>query len=282
MSAGVSAGLRRALRRLLVVVGLCYAALIIVLAALQRQILFPAPPPSPVPAGAGALWEGRSASGRRTVGLWSPLRQDAPVIAYFHGNGMQLADCADLVPVFHALGCSAFCVEYPGYGPLASDTPGEAAIVDAADAAMGLLRTRGGVPPSRTLLLGQSLGTGVASALAVRGAGARLALISPFRSIPAVASGLFPFLPVATIVVDRFDTESLAPRITLPTLVIHGTRDEVIPFAHGASLARTLPRATLLRVEGGHHNDLWSEHHAQLHQALNAFVAPLRAASTDP
>jgi pimeloyl-ACP methyl ester carboxylesterase len=141
---------------------------------------------------------------------------------------------------------------------------------------MALLRERGHVPAARTVLFGQSLGTGVASALAARGAGARVVLMTPFRSIPAVASGLFPFLPVGMLIRDRFDTEARAPHITVPALVIHGTRDEVIPFAHGEALSRVLPQATLLRVEGGHHNDLWSDHGRALHAALDGFIAPLR------
>jgi pimeloyl-ACP methyl ester carboxylesterase len=255
---------------------LLYLSVVLMLLALQRQMLFPAPPPQPVPPSAGAVWEGRSPAGRRVVGLWSPLREGAPVIAYFHGNGMQLADCADLVPALHALDCSSWCVEYPGYGPLAGDSPSEESLVDVADGAMRLLRDRGNVPVARTVLFGQSLGTGVASALAARGAGARVVLMTPFRSIPAVASGLFPFLPVGMLVRDRFDTEALAPRITVPALVIHGTRDEVIPFAHGEALSRRLPQATLLRIEGGHHNDLWADHGRALHTALDAFIAPLR------
>lgn len=253
-----------------------YLVAVVMFTALQRSVLFPAPPPTPVPAAAGTLLEGRSPQGRRVVALWSPLRAEAPTVAYFHGNGMQLADCAALAPSLHALGCNAFCVEYPGYGPLAADVPSEAALIDVADGAMRLLRERAGVAAARTVLLGQSLGTGVASALAARSAGARLALMTPFRSITAVASGLFPWLPVRLILRDRFDTEALAPRIHVPTLVIHGTADEVIPYAHGEALSRLIRGCSLTRIEGGHHNDLWSDHGDAVHTALDRFIAPMR------
>ncbi len=249
------------------------------LVALQRRLLFPAPPPRAVPAGAGPVLEGRSHGGRRVVALWSPRGPDAAsawTVAYFHGNGMQLADCADLAPLLNAEGWNVFAVEYPGYGPLANDPVSEEAIVDVADGAMSLLRARLRVPASRTVLLGQSLGTGVATALAARGAGARVALMSPFRSVPAMAAGMFPWLPVGAFVRDRFDSEALAPRVTVPVRVIHGTADELIPFSHGERLARLFPRGELVPVEGGHHNDLWSEHLRETLAALRGFVAPAR------
>lgn len=243
----------------------------LMLYAFQRKILFPAPPPRALPPRAGALVEGRSPGGRRVAALWSPrpgADERTWTAAYFHGNGMQLADCAELAPILHAEGFNLFAVEYPGYGPLASASPGEAAIVESADAAMGLLRDRLHVPPSRTLLLGQSLGTGVAVQLAARGAGARVVLLTPYRSITAMAGELFPWLPVRFLVRDRFDSESVAPRVTVPVRVVHGTDDEVIPFAHGEALARLFPRGDFVRVEGGHHNDLWSDHLAAVGAAL--------------
>lgn len=270
----MSRTLRTWARRLVFGAVFAYLFAALMLATLQRGLIFPAPPPRAVPPSSGTLVEGRSAGGRRVVALWSPLREGAPTVAYFHGNGMQLADSAELVPALHALGCNAFCVEYPGYGPLAGDTPGEEALIDVAAGAMALLRARHGVSPSRTVLLGQSLGTGVASALAARGAGARLALMSPFRSITEVARGIFPWLPVGLLLRHRFDTEALAPQVVVPTLILHGTRDEVIPFAHGERLARVFPRATLARVEGGHHNDLWSDHSPRVMSALRGFIAP--------
>ncbi len=253
---------------------IAYVAAALMLVALQRRILFPAPPPR-APA-AGTVLEGRSAAGRRVVALWSPRAQspsEAITVAYLHGNGMQLADCAELAPALNAEGWNVLSVEYPGYGPLAADAPSEEAIVDVADGAMALLRTRLAVPPARTVLLGQSLGTGVATALAARGAAARVVLMSPFRSVPAVAAAMLPWLPVRFLVRDRFDSEALAPSVTVPVRVIHGTADEVIPFSHGAHLATVFPRGELVRIEGGHHNDLWDAHLHETLIALRGFVS---------
>ncbi len=249
-----------------------YVLAIVMLVSLQRQLLFPAPPPRPVTAGTGELIEGRSTHGRRVVAHWVRAREGAPAVAFFHGNGAQLADSAELASLFLSEGWSVFSVEYPGYGPLASDSPSEESIVDVADGAMALLRTRLAVPSSSTVLVGQSLGTGVATAMAARNAGARLVLISPFRSVAAVASDMFRGLPVGLLVRDRFDSEALAPTITIPALVIHGTADEVIPFSHGESLSKRFPHGRLVRIERAGHNDLWSDYAPEVLDAMRAFV----------
>lgn len=258
--------------RLARAVVVAYLAATLMLLACQRMILFPAPAPRSIAASAGTLLEGRSAGGRRVAALWSPTRPDAPTIAFFHGNGAQLSDSADLAPFFHAEGWNVFAVEYPGYGPLADDAPSEESLLDVADGAMTLLRTRLSVPIERTVLVGQSLGTGVATALAARGAGSKLVLTSPFRSITAVARDRFWFLPVGLLVRDRFDSEARAPSVTIPALVIHGTDDEVIPFAHGVEMARRLPHGTLARIARAHHNDLWSDFASELLAAMRAFI----------
>ena len=220
--------------------------------ALQRKILSPAPPPRALQARAGTLVEGRSPQGAASFTLWSPApRRDERTwtAAYFHGNGMQLADCAELAPALPRRELRPLRGGVPGYGPLAGDAPGEAAIVDAADGAMAPCASVSGSPPSRTLLLGQSLGTGVAVQLAARGAGARVVLLTPYRSITAMAGELFPWLPVGLLVRDRFDSEALAPSIPCrPGGARDGRRGDPLRARRGAGEA--LP-ARRVRSRGG-------------------------------
>lgn len=240
--------------------------------ALQRKIIFHAPPPRDVDPAAGALVRGVSPQGRPVVALWSPGPEGAPVVVYFHGNGMQLADCVDVVTVLRRQRWGAMAVEYPGYGPLAHVAPSETALMDVARGAMAMLRGPLGVPPSRTVLLGQSLGTGVASALATPDVASRVVLMTPFRSLPEVAAERFPWFPVRWIMLDRFDTMSRAASITLPVLVIHGTHDEIVPYAHGVAVSQRVPHARLVTVRGAMHNTLWEEHLTDTLGALVPFV----------
>ncbi len=96
--------------------------------------------------------------------------------------------------------------------------------------------------------------------MAVRGHGVRLVLLSPYTSIPDMARRITPFLPVSLIVGDRFDTAAKASALELPVLVVHGEDDEVIPFEMGRELSLRLPRARLVKVEGGRHGDLFYVH----------------------
>lgn len=236
---------------------------------LQRRLAFPAPTPEALPPGVGTLVTGTTPRGQRVAALWAERRPGDPVVAYFHGNAMQLADCAALVPLVHAAGWSLFAVEYPGYGPLAGE-PSEASLREAASGAMALLRSRLGVPAARTVLLGQSLGTGVALGLAAEGEGAGLVLLSPYRSIGAVAAEHLPVPGVRWLVRDGFEAEGRARRVRVPGVVVHGARDAVIPVAHGRQVAAWLPHGRLVVLPEAGHNDLWSDHAGAVLNALEA------------
>jgi pimeloyl-ACP methyl ester carboxylesterase len=83
-------------------------------------------------------------------------------------------------------------------------------------------------------------------------------LLSAYTSLPAVAErGLVRLFPVRLLMRDRFDSAARAPRIGQPVLLLHGNRDEVIPFDLGRALAGRFPRARFVEVDGAHHNDLW-------------------------
>jgi pimeloyl-ACP methyl ester carboxylesterase len=246
------------------------AVIILGIAALfagQRALIYPAPQPARTPpAELGELLRLPS-----TVALWSPPGPGARVIVHFHGNGEQLADLGRVIPGLRAAGFGVLAVEYPGYG-LAAGTPSEASLLSAAREAVAHLRDQRGIPAERTVLQGQSLGSGVASQLAAQGHGAALVLISPFTSMTDLAARLFPALPVGRLVRDRFDTRGIARSVRVPVLIVHGDRDEVVPFSMGEELARTFPDARLEHVEGAHHNDLWLSHGREVAAAIRAFV----------
>lgn len=230
---------------------------------LQGSLIFPAPPRGRPPAFADHLLEAGSARY-----LWfAPPAPDAPVVVQFHGNGEDLADIGPDLDLAREAGCGVAAVEFPGYG-VAPGTPGEAAIYEAAEAVVRKLN----VPQERLVLMGRSLGSGVAVELARRGHGARVALISPYTSIAALGQGLYPWLPVSLMTRHRFDSLSKAPAVKVPVLVVHGTDDEVVPFWMGERLARAFPNGQLDRVVGGHHNDLYAAFGPGMRAALQPFL----------
>jgi fermentation-respiration switch protein FrsA (DUF1100 family) len=123
------------------------------------------------------------------------------------------------------------------------------------------------------VLWGTSLGTGVAAEMARRGRGARLVLEAPYTSIPGLVADVAPFVPADLLVLDRFDTLSKSSEIRIPTLVLHGDADEVVPFWMGRRLADAIPGARLVRVPGAHHGDLFARDGARLLEDIVALAS---------
>ena len=228
----------------------------------QTALVFPAPPPGREPAYPDRLVR----SGDATF-LYFPGKT---VAAYFHGNGEDLADSIPMISLLRTLGLGVLAVEYPGYG-IAGGRPSEQGAYAAAETALRWLRSEQQIDPERVLLLGWSLGSGVASEMARRQLGGRLVLISPFTSVAAMGRRMVPFLP-ASFVRYRFDTESKAAGISMPVLIIHGTEDDVVPFEMGQRLAAAFPQARFVPVDGGRHNDLLTLHAMDVRKAMVPFV----------
>lgn len=249
------------------VLGLTYLGAGALLFFLQRVMLFPAPrQPAPL-VGKGEILQVPGG----TPMLWRPAEGAGRVVVHFHGNGEQIASTAWLGEELARRGVSFAAVEYPGY-PGAAGVPSEEGIVAAAERAVQHLTTTMGISPERVVLSGQSLGTGVAVVLASRGRGTRMALLSPYTSLPAVAArGALRLFPVRLLMHDQFDSAARASGIRQPVLVLHGDRDEVVPFALGQALVERFPRARLVRVQGAGHNDLWE--HPSTESEYFAFVS---------
>ena len=236
-----------------------YAATVGLAIAFERHLMFPAPTEPVAPeARGGRLLRFPGAGGRTVHALYAPAPPGAPTIVHFHGNGEMLSHLVDLSLALRAKGLGFFAPEYPGYGLSKAESVSEQAIYEDAEAALVHLRDVERVAGGQIVLEGQSLGSGVAIEMAIRGHGARLILISPYTSMPDMARRLLPLLPASLVVRDRFDNAAKAPRVTLPELVVHGKNDRLIPVSMGETLARLLPHAVLEVLPGAHHNDVWA------------------------
>lgn len=232
--------------------GVGYLAICGLLFFSQRSIIFPAPKQQvPLQPGARQL----DVPGGTHV-LFREVAGDGPVVVHFHGNGEQVGHLQWLAAQYADDGVSFAAVEYPGY-PGARGEPSEDSLLAASEAALAHLTQTLKIDRSRLVLVGQSIGSGVAVQLVAKGWGTRLVLLSPYTSLPDVAARAFGFLPVRLLMRDRFDSLARAPELKVPTLIIHGTRDQVIPFELGQRLSQAIGGARLLAVEGADHNDLW-------------------------
>jgi pimeloyl-ACP methyl ester carboxylesterase len=193
------------------------------------------------------------------------------VVVHFHGNAEQVGYLGFLADAWAERGVSFVAVEYPGY-PGTTGGPSEDGLIEASEAALKHLTTKLGVDRARLVLEGQSVGTGVAVALAARGWGTKLMLLSPYTSLPDVGAKAMPFFPVRLLMRDRFDSESRAGEVKVPTLIVHGTNDQVIPYELGERMSKAIVGARLVTVEGVGHNDLWDRDETV--RAIFGFVAP--------
>ncbi|MDI3284289.1 alpha/beta hydrolase [Polyangium sp. 15x6] len=237
------------------IVGL-YLLVCVLLFAAQRRMVFPGPKLGLRPeSGLGELvWVERG-----TPMLFRKPPANKPVFVFFHGNGEQIADVAWLADHLARVNVGFAAIEYPGYGlAMEQGTPSEAAILEAAERGIRHILDKENVPRDQLVLGGQSLGTGVAMAMAARGFGARVVLLCPFTSLPDVGAEIFPFLPVRLLLRDRFDSAERARDVNVPVLIVHGVQDELIPVEQGRALASRLPNAQLVQIPWGGHTNLWS------------------------
>jgi hypothetical protein len=226
------------------------------LTSLVRSMIFPASGVRFPEPGAGEPWRlvrYETADGIRLAGAYfAPPSSGRPVLLYFHGNAEAAAQNLPLAESLHARGLGVFLAEYRGYGGLAG-SPSEKGLYADGDAALAEL-DRLGVMPSRAILVGRSLGSGVAVELATRHAFAAVVLISAYTSIVdmgrTIAGHLAPL-----VIRDRFDSLSKIVRVTSPVVLLHGTRDDVVPVEMGRRLAAARPGARWVEVPEATHND---------------------------
>ena len=195
-----------------------------------------------------------AADGTRLRGAWVRSgRSDAPTVLFFHGNGESAAHNLRFAAELASLGVDSFLAEYRGYGGLAG-TPTEANLYADGLAARAMLE-KSGVSSDRLVLVGRSLGSGVAVELAVRSQCRLLVLVSPYTSITAMGRAVVG--PLASVLVpDPFDSLSKASRIASPVAILHGIDDDVVPFSMGEELAHAIRGARFVPLAGRGHNDI--------------------------
>jgi fermentation-respiration switch protein FrsA (DUF1100 family) len=124
-------------------------------------------------------------------------------------------------------------LSYRGYGG-SSGSPSEEGLIADARAAYKFAVEH--YAPSRLVLWGESLGTGVAVALAAERPVGKVVLQSPFTSTVDVGAAAYWFVPVRLLMKDQFRSDERIGRVSAPVLVMHGERDRVVPFRFGERL----------------------------------------------
>lgn len=196
----------------------------------------------------------QTADGEKLIAWHVPPRGEKPIVLYFPGNGGALSWRADRFRALIADGTGLLALSYRGYGG-SSGSPTEAGLIRDGEAVYEFAAARYGT--ARLALWGESLGTGVAVALAATHPVAAIILDAPFTSAAAVGAAHYPFLPVRWLIKDPFRSDRRILDVRAPVLVLHGTRDDVVPIAFGEQLFALIPgRKQFVRFAAAGHNDL--------------------------
>ena len=209
--------------------------------------------------------EGILLQGWYVPGKLSSIR---PLIVYYGGNAEEVSGNLWDLPRFKAGGF--LFMNYRGYGG-SGGKPSQEALCRDALFILDTLIAREKISMDHVVLMGRSLGSGVAVHVAAHRKVGRVILITPFDSLLNVARHHYPILPVKFLLKHPFDSAALAPQISLPALVIMGDQDDIIPNKFSEQLAQRWggPVETVV-IKGRGHNDIQLD--ARFWQAINTFL----------
>lgn len=179
-------------------------------------------------------------------------------VMVFHGNAGHAGHRDYYASALAPLGVRVILAEYPGYGPRPG-TLGERSFVADAEQSIVLARRQFDGP---LLLIGESLGAGVAAAAAARqrDSVAGVLLITPWDKLAHLASHHYPWLPAGWVLRDRYDSAANLAGFGRPVMVAVAERDTIVPARFGEALHASLGEPRRLAViDGAGHND-WTAH----------------------
>jgi fermentation-respiration switch protein FrsA (DUF1100 family) len=198
----------------------------------------------------------QSSDGLRLNGWYAETPKPRAIVLYMHGNAGNIGHRQSVIDLFRdRLQCSVLLFDYRGYGR-SEGMPSEAGVLADARAARTWLARTSGVAEEDIVLVGRSLGGGVAVDLSAKDGARGLILESTFTSLPDVAAKSVKILPVRLLVRTRLDSLSKIPNYQGPLLQSHGDADRVIPIELGDRLFKAARGSKrFVRIPGGGHND---------------------------
>jgi len=259
--------------------GLTIGAMMIRLS--ENRLIFPAPrfpqgfvPPETYGLHAEEVWITTS-DGVRINAWYFPSASASRVLLFFHGNAENIGTSLGRTKVLSVLGLNILAVDYRGYGK-SEGSPDEAGVYRDAEAAYRYLTDRRGFRAKDIVVHGVSLGGAVAIDLASRFECGGLIIESSFTSARDMARQAFIIPLFAYVPKSQFKSLSKIVKVRAPVLIIHGTRDEIIPFSMGEKLYRAAPEPkSFVPIAGAGHNDVLLVAVEAYTRSLKAFVAKL-------
>lgn len=189
-----------------------------------------------------------------TIVAWhKPALTGRPTIMYFHGNGGSVSTRPKKIATYAASNYGLLAVSYRGYGG-STGSPSERGFLTDAEAAYVWLKSQG-VSENDILVVGESIGTGVAVQFAAKHRIRAMALEAPFANAVDIGAAAYWYLPVRLLMHDQFRSADYIASVKVPLWITHGTDDQLIPFAQGQKLfSLANDPKTFVAVQGGTHD----------------------------
>lgn len=173
-------------------------------------------------------------------------------ILFFHGNAGNISHRLETIKIYNNLGLNFLIIDYRGFG-LSTGKPSEQGTYIDADTAWRFLVGQRKLTPQDIIIVGRSLGGGVAAELAKKVHPAMLILESTFTSMTEVSAKHYPFMPTSLIVKHEYETYSKLRDIHCPIVIAHSKKDEVIPYEHSQrNFAAANEPKQFIELDGGH------------------------------
>ncbi len=205
--------------------------------------------------------------------LQKKISREKPLIVYFGGNAEEVSGNLMLMNNFDT--DSFLFMNYRGFGE-SEGKPAESHLSEDALFILDYLVQEKKIAVSDIVLMGRSLGSGVATYVASKRQVRGLILVTPFDSLTNVARKHYPIFPMGLLLKHKFPSVDLAPDIETPALFLMGNRDNIIPNQSSENLYHQWGGTkTLVTVDGADHNNI--EQFQQYWDAINRFLESLHS-----
>ncbi len=204
-----------------------------------------------------------------------PASQAEKTILFMHGNAGNISHRLETIQIYNQLGFNILIFDYRGYGESGGKPSERGTYLDAISAWDYLIKEKN-VRAENIIVVGRSLGGGVASELAKNVTPAMLILESTFSSMSDISKEHYPFMPTNLIVKHKYNTVNKLKEISCPIVVVHSKDDELIPFSHGQLIYdyANSPKY-FIELRGGHGNGFMLSKHEYISGLQHAFQTML-------
>jgi len=214
----------------------------------------------------------RTGDGKTLHGWFFPLKEELPVILFFHGNAGNISHRLDNIMLLLKQKLQVFIFDYRGFGKSVG-RPSERGVYLDGIAAYDYLVQKENIPQSQIILFGRSLGAAIATEVALNRNIRSLILESAFTSTKEMARSMFFFRLFSYVVPANYNNLEKISHIRVPKLIIHGDEDRLVPFSMGQKLfnASKEPKY-FFKIKGAGHNDTYLVGMERYFQTITKFT----------